>query len=132
MPNRTSARARQGKQAKTAKKADSAPIGRIPTFGTPAASGAGKTGFDLDHGSEAQVQGGGATARRKRAGTGQAHDRLCHRTGARGGPGASRHDGAASGQEAAQPKAAPKAVATKRVTAPKAPALLARQDFKSS
>ena len=40
------ARARQGRQAKKkAKTIDTAPIGRVPTFGTPAASGAGKTGF---------------------------------------------------------------------------------------
>jgi hypothetical protein len=124
------ARARQGKQAKKAKKADSAPIGQIPTFSTPAASGAGKTGFVSitapRRKSKAGAQPPGAGAR--------AQDKPMTASATGPAPGADQAPPGTTARQAAkkqpQPKAAPKAVATKRVTAPKAPALMARQDFK--
>jgi hypothetical protein len=124
------ARARQGRQPKKAKTRDTAPIGRVPTFGTPAASGAGKTGFvsivspRRKSKGATQPPGGAGQAQGKPlvlspAAMGTAPDEALARTGA-----------SSPAKKSPQPKVAPKATATKRVTAPKAPALSARQDSK--
>jgi len=123
-------RARQGRPAKKAKKTDAAPIGRIPTFGTPAASGAGKTGFvsivspRRKSKGVTQPPGGAGQAQNKPlvlspTGLGTAPDEALARTRA-----------SSPAKKSPQTKAAPKAVAAKRVTAPRPPALLARQDSK--
>jgi len=123
------ARARRTKQSKPAKPTDSSPVGQVPTFGVPPASGAGKTGYVSVAPKRRPKGTAGSPAQ-----SGQAQNQPLALTpsGIVVTP-----DQVASGggdtppsKPTKKPKVAPKAAAPKPVTAPKAPALIARDQAK--
>jgi hypothetical protein len=121
------ARARAPKQAKRTKSIESGPIGQVPKFGNPAGSGAGKTGFVSVTAPKRKAKAKSESTTQ----TGQAQNQPLPLTPAGI---VITPDQAVSAEKSPPPAAKktkqPTKTAAKVVTAPRAPALIAREQAK--